>query len=39
MVQLQTNLGGGKIHMMLALYHLFSVVPPGELGGVEAVMV
>ena len=27
-VQLQTNFGGGKTHSMLALYHLFSGVPP-----------
>lgn len=37
-VQLQTNFGGGKTHSMLALYHLFSGVAPGELLGVEAVM-
>ena len=29
-VQLQTNFGGGKTHSMLALYHLFSGVAPGE---------
>ena len=33
-VQLQTNFGGGKTHSMLALYHLFSGVDPGELPGV-----
>ena len=37
-VQLQTNFGGGKTHSMLALYHLFSGVPPSELAGVEALM-
>ena len=37
-VQLQTNFGGGKTHSMLALYHLFSGVPPQELVGVDAVM-
>jgi predicted AAA+ superfamily ATPase len=37
-VQLQTNFGGGKTHSMLALYHLFSGTPPGELIGIDAVM-
>jgi len=37
-VQLQTNFGGGKTHSMLALYHLFSGVPPAELPGVEEVL-
>lgn len=37
-VQLQTNFGGGKTHSMLALYHLFSGVTPGDLPGVESVM-
>jgi predicted AAA+ superfamily ATPase len=37
-VQLQTNFGGGKTHSMLALYHLFSDVPTGELLGVDAVL-
>lgn len=37
-VQLQTNFGGGKTHSMLALYHLFSGKPPGELLGIDAVM-
>jgi len=32
------NFGGGKTHSMLALYHLFSGVPPGELPGVDAVL-
>ncbi len=34
-VQLQTNFGGGKTHSMLALYHLFSGLPPAELPGVD----
>jgi len=37
-VELQTNFGGGKTHSMLALYHLFSGTPPGELAGVEQVL-
>ncbi|HNQ88093.1 MAG TPA: Swt1 family HEPN domain-containing protein [Verrucomicrobiota bacterium] len=37
-VQLQTNFGGGKTHSMLALYHLFSGVAPGELAGVDSVL-
>jgi predicted AAA+ superfamily ATPase len=37
-VQLQTNFGGGKTHSMLALYHLFSGTPPGELVGIDAVL-
>lgn len=37
-VQLQTNFGGGKTHSMLALYHLFSGVAPGELLDVDAVL-
>ena len=37
-VQLQTNFGGGKTHSMLALYHLFSGISPGELAGVEPLM-
>ncbi|MGH8642875.1 MAG: Swt1 family HEPN domain-containing protein [Burkholderiales bacterium] len=37
-VQLQTNFGGGKTHSMLALYHLFSAVAPGELAGVDALL-
>jgi predicted AAA+ superfamily ATPase len=37
-VQLQTNFGGGKTHSMLALYHLFSGLDPGELSGVDALM-
>lgn len=38
-VQLQTNFGGGKTHSMLALYHLFGGAAPGELAGIDAVMV
>jgi predicted AAA+ superfamily ATPase len=37
-VQLQTNFGGGKTHSMLALYHLFSGVAPGDLVGIDAVL-
>lgn len=37
-VQLQTNFGGGKTHSMLALYHLFSGAPLGELLGIDAVL-
>lgn len=37
-VQLQTNFGGGKTHSMLALYHLVSGIPAGELSGVDAVL-
>src|SRR5207302_5404742 len=37
-VQLQTNVGGGKTHSMLALYHLFSGTAPGELVGIDAVL-
>ncbi|PWC91934.1 Swt1 family HEPN domain-containing protein [Azospirillum sp. TSO5] len=37
-VQLQTNFGGGKTHSMLALYHLFSGFPPGDLLGVDAIL-
>ncbi len=37
-VQLQTNFGGGKTHSMLALYHLFSGVPPVSLPGVESLL-
>ncbi|MEP0775302.1 MAG: ATP-binding protein [Acidobacteriota bacterium] len=37
-VQLQTNFGGGKTHSMLALFHLFSGVPPTELPGVEELL-
>lgn len=37
-VQLQTNFGGGKTHSMLALYHLFSGIAPGELLGIEGLL-
>jgi len=37
-VELQTNFGGGKTHSMLALFHLFSDVPPNELAGVEEIL-
>ena len=37
-VQLQTNFGGGKTHSMLALYHIFSGVTPGELAGVDTLL-
>ncbi len=37
-VQLQTNFGGGKTHSMLALYHLFSGTPPGDLLGIDSVL-
>jgi len=37
-VQLQTNFGGGKTHSMLALYHLFSGIGPGELPGADTVL-
>jgi predicted AAA+ superfamily ATPase len=37
-VQLQTNFGGGKTHSMLALYHVFSGIPPSELAGIDAVL-
>ncbi len=37
-VALQTSFGGGKTHSMLALYHLFSGTPAGELAGVDALL-
>jgi predicted AAA+ superfamily ATPase len=37
-VQLQTNFGGGKTHSMLALYHLVSGTPHGELVGIDAIL-
>ena len=37
-VQLQTNFGGGKTHSMLALYHLFSGTPMGDLLGMDALV-
>ncbi len=33
-IELQTNFGGGKTHSMIALYHLASGVPAGELVGI-----
>ena len=33
-IELQTNFGGGKTHSMIALYHLASGIPAGELPGV-----
>lgn len=37
-VQLQTNFGGGKTHSMLALYHMVSGTPAGEMAGLETVL-
>lgn len=37
-VQLQTNFGGGKTHSMLALYHLVSGTPSGQMLGVDAIL-
>ncbi|MFH1738443.1 MAG: Swt1 family HEPN domain-containing protein [bacterium] len=37
-IQLQTNFGGGKTHSLLALYHLFSGAVPGDLPGIDEVM-
>lgn len=37
-VQLQTNFGGGKTHSMLALYHLVSGAPVGELAGLDELL-
>ncbi len=37
-VQLQTNFGGGKTHSMLALYHMFSGTPHGDLLGVDSIL-
>ena len=34
-IELQTNFGGGRIHSMLALYHLFSGCPVADLTGLE----
>ena len=36
-VELQTNFGGGKTHSLLALHHLFSGIPAGQLPGLEPV--
>ena len=37
-IELQTNFGGGKTHSMIALYHLASGVPAGDLRGVGDVL-
>ena len=37
-VQLQTNFGGGKTHSMLALYHLFSGTPVGDLSDMNTLV-
>lgn len=37
-VQLQTNFGGGKTHSMLALYHMFSGTPHGDMLGVDGIL-
>lgn len=37
-VELQTNFGGGKTHSLLALHHLFSGAPAGDLPGVEEIL-
>src|SRR5437899_5214994 len=37
-IELQTNFGGGKTHSMLALFHLFSGTPLGELTGVDSLI-
>ncbi|MEX2120792.1 MAG: Swt1 family HEPN domain-containing protein [Pirellulales bacterium] len=34
-VELQTNFGGGKTHSLLALWHLFSGTPAGEMPGID----
>jgi len=36
--ELQTNFGGGKTHSMLALYHLLSGNPAGQLQGIEELL-
>lgn len=36
-VQLKTNFGCGKTHVMLALFHLFSGAKPGEMQGIEEI--
>jgi len=38
-VQLQTNFGGGKTHSMLALFHMLSGKRPGELLGMESILI
>ncbi len=37
-VELQTSFGGGKTHSLLALYHLFSGTPTGDLVGIPEIM-
>ncbi len=37
-VQLQTNFGGGKTHSMLALFHLYSGNPLGEMAGLDEIL-
>ncbi len=37
-IQLQTNFGGGKTHSMLALFHLFSGIPPAQLTGMDGLL-
>jgi len=37
-VKLQTNFGGGKTHAMIALYHLCSGAPVGDLPGLDDVL-
>jgi predicted AAA+ superfamily ATPase len=37
-MDLQTNFGGGKTHSMLALYHLASGEPPGNMPGIEPLL-
>lgn len=37
-IELQTNFGGGKTHSMMALYHLLSGTPVGNLPGAETIL-
>jgi hypothetical protein len=37
-VELQTNFGGGKTHLLIALFHLAAGYRPHELSGVEAML-
>ncbi|MEZ0000742.1 DUF499 domain-containing protein [Sinorhizobium fredii] len=37
-VELQTNFGGGKTHSMLALYHMVSGMPVGDLPGLDQLL-
>jgi len=37
-VELQTNFGGGKTHSMLALYHMVSGTPVGDLPGLDQLL-